>query len=114
MLTAQPGRGVARRRRKKKMTWDVGMEVHGEGPAVAEWACGMLAGSDGEGGKTKAVDMACRWRAHWEQQQRRPAHLPEPMDSCVLSVAFFRSTFLPLETTALSSHSWHAFCSWCE
>jgi hypothetical protein len=36
---------------------------------------------------------------------------PDPMDFRVLSVACFRLTFLPLEsTTPFSSHSWHAFC----
>src|SRR6266576_1696093 len=43
-----------------------------------------------------------------------PMRLPgaePPIDFRVLSVACFRLTFLPLEsTTALSSHSWHAFC----
>ena len=45
-----------------------------------------------------------------------PIRLPgpePPIDFRVLSVACFRLTFLPLEsTTALSSHSWHAFCGW--
>jgi hypothetical protein len=36
---------------------------------------------------------------------------PPPIDLRVLSVACFRLTFLPLEsTTPFSSHSWHAFC----
>jgi hypothetical protein len=43
-----------------------------------------------------------------------PMRLPgpePPIDFRVLSVACFRLTFLPLEsTTPLSSHSWHAFC----
>lgn len=43
-----------------------------------------------------------------------PMRLPgpePPIDFLVLSVACFRLTFLPLEsTTDLSSHSWHAFC----
>lgn len=40
-----------------------------------------------------------------------PMRLLEPMDFRVLSVACFRLTFLPLEsTTDLSSHSWDAFC----
>ena len=39
-----------------------------------------------------------------------PVCLPELMDFCVLSIACFHSTFLPLETTALFSHSWHTFC----
>jgi hypothetical protein len=40
-----------------------------------------------------------------------PPRLLEPMNFRVLRVACFRLTFLPLEsTTALSSHSWHAFC----
>jgi hypothetical protein len=43
-----------------------------------------------------------------------PMRLPgpePPIDFRVLSVACFRLTFLPLEsTTDLSSHSWHAFC----
>ena len=47
-----------------------------------------------------------------------PMRLPgpePPIDFRVLSVACFRLTFLPLEsTTDLSSHSWHAFCSQCQ
>jgi hypothetical protein len=43
-----------------------------------------------------------------------PMRLPgpePPIDFRVLSVACFRLTFFPLEsTTDLSSHSWHAFC----
>jgi hypothetical protein len=43
-----------------------------------------------------------------------PMRLPgpePPIDFRVLSVACFRLTFLPLEsTTPFSSHSWHAFC----
>jgi hypothetical protein len=44
----------------------------------------------------------------------RPRLPPPPRDLRVLSVACFRLTFLPLEsTTPFSSHSWHAFCLFC-
>jgi hypothetical protein len=41
-LTAQLGRGAARRRRRERAAWCAGVDVHGEGvttAAAAEWAC---------------------------------------------------------------------------
>lgn len=53
-------------------------------------------------------------KSSYPSESPPPMRLPgpePPIDFRVLSVACFRLTFLPLEsTTALSSHSWHAFC----
>jgi hypothetical protein len=63
--------GKTSKTKMKKSTWSkpvVHEEVHGEGLVVVELACDMLAMSNGEssvgeGSETKAVDVACQWRA---------------------------------------------------